>query len=71
MLVDVRAAAERLGISVSQCYVLVSKKRISYYRDGNGPIKFAERHLEEYLESIEHGRGETWPVRKTPSHLVR
>lgn len=61
----VKSAAERLGISASLLYELVAKKKIAHYRDGNGPIRFSSEHLDEYLSSIEHGRGETWPVEKT------
>lgn len=60
----IKSAAEKLGMSPSRLYELVAKKKISHYRDGAGPIRFSDEHLAEYLASIEHGRGETWPVER-------
>jgi excisionase family DNA binding protein len=65
----VKEASERLRLSVSKTYELVAQKRIAHYRDGNGPIRFSEEHIQEYLASIEHGRGEKWPVEKSEHRL--
>ena len=60
-LLNVTDIAKRLRLSVSMVYQLVAERKISHRRIG-GAIRFAESDLEEYLESVRHGRksGENW-----------
>jgi excisionase family DNA binding protein len=52
MTLSEREAAEQLGVSQSTIYRLRSTNRLGYYRIGER-VRFAPKHLEEYLKSIE------------------
>lgn len=49
---DYKEAAERLGLSISTLERLKRKGKIGYCKQG-WRVLFLERHLAEYLESIE------------------
>lgn len=66
-LLRVADVAERLGLSASKVYQLVSEKKISHRRIGR-IIRFDEVDLEEYREAIKCGRraAETWSSKTEP-----
>lgn len=54
----VKEAAQRLGISVSTLYALARRGSIGHYRISSRPgtrgkVLFEERHLEDFLASVE------------------
>ncbi len=52
-VLTVADVAERLGVSISLVYELVSQKLIACYRvgSGRGTIRFAEADIDAYLQS--------------------
>jgi excisionase family DNA binding protein len=63
MLLTVKDAASRLGLSPALIYALCSKGRIRHERHGlgRGVIRISEDALEEYRRSREVGVAETTP----------
>ncbi|HZL38112.1 MAG TPA: helix-turn-helix domain-containing protein [Tepidisphaeraceae bacterium] len=51
---SVKAAAQRLGVSVSKLYQLAASRKISHYRIG-GKILFSEADVDAYLASCRVG----------------
>lgn len=53
MLLNVKKAADRLGISPATLYLLVAARRISHLRIGvgRGGIRFTDDQLAAYLQS--------------------
>ncbi len=50
-----RDIAERLKISLSKAYDLLSRNEIQHFKIG-GSVRCTEEQLAEYLESCRHGR---------------
>lgn len=62
---SVKAAARRLGISVSKLYQLVSARRIGHYRIG-GKILFSEQDVEVFLTGCRVGVAATAAATPAP-----
>lgn len=46
-------AAQKLGISTSTLKRIISEKRIGQFRTGKRKTHISERHINEYLRSVE------------------
>jgi excisionase family DNA binding protein len=71
MLLTVRQAAERLGVSVALVYALCSRRRIRHERHGlgRGVIRIPEAGLEEYRRGCVVGEDEGAASRPPPARV--
>lgn len=72
MLLTVKEAAERLGISTALMYALVAARRIRHQRHGlrRGIIRIPEDALDEYKASVTVGAEKVVPERRKLRHLT-
>ena len=70
-LLTVRETAERLAISPSLVYRLVSEGGLRCYRIGRAAIRFSEQQVQEYLDSVlvDVPREERMPPHPSLKHI--
>ena len=69
-MLRVKQAADRLSLSESKIYELVSRGEFHHHRMG-GAIRFSEEQVQHYLEETKRERGNAPPKRQTPRPRLR